>query len=223
MGLAMRKEPAAETQHWIKLGLGAFTLYAGFHLIWSGLGGGALSMFKQIGIVMIALILGNLIGQTLRVQKSLNRLGSYAKERLSNAAQNPSSKFNDGLLVSSMLFCVTPLALLGPISDGLNADYKILLVKSVMDGLAALSFVAFFGWSVLLSAMPVLALQGSFSLAAKLGEPYLSQHGVVDSITVTTGFLTFTVVLIVFGVQQVKLGDYLPSLIVAPFLAALWW
>jgi uncharacterized membrane protein YqgA involved in biofilm formation len=91
-----------------------------------------------------------------------------------------------------------------------------------MDGLAAFSFVALFGWTVALSALPVLAFQGTISLAVGLlALPWLSARHLVDPINATAGLLIFAVALLIFEVRRVEVADYLPSLIWAPLLT-LW-
>ena len=91
-----------------------------------------------------------------------------------------------------------------------------------MDGLAAMSFVSIFGWGVLFSAVPVLVLQGTISLAcARWALPFLEAHNLTDSVNATGGFLIFCVALVIFEVRKIQVTDYLPALAIAPLLA--WW
>jgi len=117
------------------------------------------------------------------------------------------------------LFCVGPFSLLGPLQEGLNGDFFVLAVKAVMDGLAAFAFARVFGWSVVLSGLTVLAFQGTITLliawAAKVAPYAVLRHATA----VTGGLLVICAVLLVFEVRKVKIGDYLPALIVAPLLA----
>ena len=92
-----------------------------------------------------------------------------------------------------------------------------------MDGMAAISFARTFGLSVILSAIPVLALQGTITLITKSIFLSFGNPEAIGALTATSGCLIFSVILLVFGIQKIKLGDYLPSLILAPLLAQLWW
>jgi uncharacterized membrane protein YqgA involved in biofilm formation len=98
-----------------------------------------------------------------------------------------------------------------------------LVIKSFVDGLAAMGFVSIFGWGVLLAALPVLALQGTLTLlAAQLLQPFLQAHGLLDSVNAAGGLLVFCVALVILGLKKIELADYLPSLVFAPILTWLW-
>jgi uncharacterized membrane protein YqgA involved in biofilm formation len=125
-------------------------------------------------------------------------------------------------VVCSVLFCAAPLAVVGSLFDGLTDNFKPLLIKSVMDGLATMAFTGMFGWSAILSVIPVIAWQGTLTLLAGSLLPFLARHGLIDSLNATGGLLIFTVSLIILELKKVELADYIPSLIYAPLLAWLW-
>jgi uncharacterized protein len=206
----------------LKILLGAFTVYVGLGATWQGLGGGFGHIVKQLGIVLLALMLGNLTGNLLRIQKSLNRLGQYAKQKISGATTSVSRRSNDGFITCSILFCVTPIAVLGSLMDGVSGNFKPLAVKAVMDGLATVAFASTFGWGVLLSVVPVVAWQGTLTLLARLAQPWLEKNALLDPISATAGMLVFCVALIILELKKIELADYLPSLIFAPLLTWLW-
>jgi uncharacterized protein len=88
-----------------------------------------------------------------------------------------------------------------------------------MDALAAMGFVSLFGWGVVVSAFPVLAIQGTISLVClAYVEPFLRLHGLADSVNATAGLLIFCVALLIFEARRVKVADYFPSLFFAPLL-----
>jgi uncharacterized membrane protein YqgA involved in biofilm formation len=88
--------------------------------------------------------------------------------------------------------------------------------------LAAFGFISILGWSVVLSALPVFAFQGTISLlVTQFAWPYLQAHQLADLVNATAGLLVFCVSLLIFEVKRVEVADYLPSLIWAPVLA-LW-
>lgn len=80
-------------------------------------------------------------------------------------------RFIEGWLAASYSFCVGPLAVLGlGLSDGLGNGIEPLLLKSVLDGFAALAFASTFGTGTALGGvrrrgagtLPVLMVVGSF-------------------------------------------------------------
>ncbi len=221
-GLTVAREISQKTQQWMKLGLGAFIIYAGFSTMWGALSGSLGRILKLLGIVLLSLVLGNVVGKLLRLQKGLNHLGRYAKERFAQAQHSSDSRVGEGFITCTVLFCVGPMAFLGALQDGLTGNFRTLAIKSALDGLSSIAFAKTFGWGVLLSALPVLAYQGTVTLAATAVQPFLENKDVLDSINATGGLLVSFIALIVLEVKKVPLADYLPSLIFAPFLAA-WW
>jgi len=220
IGLTVAKNLSTKVQQRLKFLLGAFIVYAGFSLVWNSIGGSFGRVVKQLGIVMLALILGHATGKLMRLQKGMNRLGQYARERFSDAPTAQTSRWSEGFITCSLLYCVGPMALLGAIEEGSTGVFRTLATKAVLDGLSTLAFAKTFGWGVLLSAIPVLAYQGTLTLAAMQIEPLLNDKLLVDSVNATGGFLVVFVSLIVLDVKKVPLADYLPSLVFAPLLTA---
>lgn len=222
LGLVKKKPFSAPNQLFFKVALGAFTVFFGLQLAWRSLKGSALDMFKQLGIVILALILGRLMGRWLHLQKTSNRLGQFARDRMASAQPEDPQRFTNGFLVCAALFCAAPIGILGAIHDGLSGYYEPLAVKMVMEGLAAMSFVSMFGWGVMFSAVPVLVCQGTISLVcARFLRPWLEAHGLVNSVNLTGGLLIFCVALIILEIKKIEVTDYLPSLVFAPLLT--WW
>lgn len=221
-GLLISRQLSPKNQVMLKVFLGAFTVYVGLSMTWQGLNGSFGQVLKQLGIVVLALMLGNVTGKLLHLQKMLNRAGRFAKERMTTTLSPEDRRgFNDGFVVCSVLFCAAPLAILGSLSDGVTGNFKPLLIKSVMDGLAMMAFVGMFGWSAMLSVVPVVAFQGTVTLLGQSLLPFLVRHGLVDSFNATGGLLVFTVSLIILELKKVELADYFPSLVYASLLT--WW
>ena len=223
LGLAVGKELSHQTQTRIKIGLGVFIVYVGLSTTWKAVNGSFGQILGQLGLIMLALVLGNVIGKLLRLQKRLNELAQFAKTRWENspAAADGASRqsVSDGFLTCTLLFCVGPMAILGALQDGSTGNYKILAIKSVMDGLATMAFSKTFGWGVMLSAIPVVAYQGSWTLAARLLAVSDFYPPALDAMNATGGLLICTISLVVLELKKVPLADYLPSLAVAPLLA----
>jgi len=221
-GLTTTKQMTSANQGLLKGILGVLIVYVGLSMTWESLNGGFFHGVKQLVIVILALILGRIAGQTLRLQKSLNRLGQIAKQKFSNATPDSANRVSEGFITCTLLFCVGPMAILGSVQDGLLGNYRTLALKSVMDGLATAAFAKVFGWGVLLSVIPVVAYQGTITLLAKLLEPYLRNPALLDSINATGGMLVFCIALIILELKKIELADYLPSLAFAPLITWLW-
>lgn len=222
-GLTLAKHLTPARKVWLKMFLGALVIYAGGSTIWRALTNHTFGeSAKLIGIALLALVLGNVVGVLLRLQRGLNRLGEYAKERFASTRPGDPNRFSEGFVTCTILFCVGPMAILGSIQDGLTGDFRTLAIKSAMDGLATMGFIGTFGWGVILAAVPVLAYQGTITLLARSIQPWLEQHAMVDAINASGGLIVLCTAVVVLGVRKVPLANYLPALVVAPLLAN-WW
>jgi uncharacterized membrane protein YqgA involved in biofilm formation len=220
----LRSKPLSTAQEsFFKVTLGVFTVFYGLRLTWISLNGTPVQIFKQIVIVIVALSLGRWTGWLLRLQKTSNRLGQSARERINSAASNGSKASNEGFKVCAVLFCAAPLGIVGAIMDGVSGYFYPLAVKAVMDGLATMGLARLFGPGVALAALPVLAFQGTITLAcAEWLAPFLIRAGLVDSLGATAGFLVFSVALVILQIKKIALADYLPSLIFAVLIRWAW-
>jgi hypothetical protein len=221
LGLSLRKDLSHRHQLFLKTLLGVLALYTGFRMVWTSIHGSLPGVFLQIAAALFALVLGNWIGRSLGLQKQVNALGRYAKERLAKAKSGPPHDFGEGFVTCSLLFCVGPLAIVGAIQDGLQNDSGPLLVKAAMDGLATFAFVRIFGIGAIFSAFPVLAYQGTLSLLARFLKPVMTHPAMIDGISSAGGLMVASTALIILEVRKVPLADYLPALILAPFLRLL--
>lgn len=217
-GLGIRKDLSPRHQFFLKTVLGVLAIYTGFRMVWGSIGGTGWRVLGQVGLALLSLVIGNLIGKALGLQKQSNKLGKYARDRFAQARTRGRSEPGDGFVTCAILFCVGPLAVLGALQEGLQNDPRILLIKAVMDGLAAFAFVRVFGAGVLLSALPVLAYQGTITLGARVLRPMLEQPAVWDGVSAVGGLLVATTSLVILDVRKVPLADYLPSLLVGPLL-----
>ncbi len=208
-----------------KVALAALTVFYGLRLTWQSLNGTFLQVLKQLLIVVVAMMLGRLLGRLLRLQKTSNSIGQWARQRIGSPATGGPGRASEGFKVCAALFCAAPLGILGAIQDGLTSPpyFYPLAVKGVIDGLAAVGFVSLFGWGVILAGLPVLAFQGTITLlCSHWVEPYLSELDLVGSINAVGGLLVFSVALLMLGLKKIEVTDYLPSLVVAPLLTWAW-
>lgn len=198
--------------------IGLFAIYAGLSATWQSLPPQFMSGLKSILILMMALMLGNFTGSLLRLQKLFNFLGQYAAQRVKARDETPAG---DTLAACTILFCVSPISIVGAMQDGLSGNWQTLAVKSAMDGLACLAFARALGWPVLLSLLPLVAWQGSITLSARLAAPWLEQQNMLQPLLGTAGLIVFCISLVILQIKKVELANYLPSLLYAPVLGRL--
>ena len=110
---------------------------------------------------LTSLAAGAALGEWWRLDELLEGLGERLKRRFGGQGT-----FTQGFVTASLLFCVGPLTVIGSIQNGLAGDNAFLLLKSALDGIAALALATSFGFGVAFSALTVLLYQGALSLGA---------------------------------------------------------
>lgn len=172
---------------------------------------------KNILVVLGAMLSGGLIGELLRIDDGLQRLGAFLQSVLS---RGEGQSFGEGFITASLVFCVGPMAILGSIQDGLMGDYRLLAVKSLLDGFAAVAFSASLGWGVSFSAVSILLYQGSITLFAGVLSRALSDLMIVE-MTAAGGLIIVGIGLKLLEVKDIRLASFLPALAIAPIIVAL--
>jgi len=173
-------------------------------------------------ILMGSILLGGIVGEILRLDYRLDRLGDYLQERLARGGKGAST-FSEAFVTSSIVFCVGPLTVLGSIQNGINGDTTLLAIKSVLDGFAAFAFAATLGWGVLMSIVTILVYQGAISLIAwqfATGVPDRGNAYIIE-MTAAGGLIIMGVGLKLLNIKELKLANYLPALAIAPLIVGI--
>ncbi len=222
LGLMVARQFSNATQVALRGMMGIITVYLSLRITWSGLHAGNAPLLKQLAIVLLALTFGRALGRLLHIQKLLNQVGQFARTRLAEATPDDPDRLYHGFAVCTLLFCAAPLGAVGSVLSGLANDWEPLVIKSVMDCIAAMGFAVAFGPGVMLSALPVFVFQGTLVIAAQQFGPFMQSHHLIDATVAVGGLLVFCVSLVILELKKIEVGDYLPSLVVAPFIAWLW-
>ena len=166
-------------------------------------------------VVIFSLLIGALIGSALAIEDRLESIGNKLKSRFS---KNGSSNFVEGFVSASLIFAIGPLAILGSISDGMGTGIDQLVLKSTLDGFAALAFAASLGWGVALSALPVGIYQFAWTAVGLFLGAILTNYQVA-AMTAVGGILLIGISLRLLRIKQIAVGNLLPALAMAPLFA----
>lgn len=170
--------------------------------------------------VLGAVLLGVAVGELLRLHDGLEWLGGWFQRRLARDETERPSRIAEGFVTASLVFCVGPLTILGSLANGLTGDVQLLAIKSLLDGVAAIAFAAALGPGVALSALTVLAVQGSIAAAAVLLRDLLDEATIV-AITAAGGVILMGLSLRLLDLKPVRVASFLPALLLAPILVRL--
>jgi hypothetical protein len=172
-------------------------------------------------IILGAVVIGGVAGALLRVEYRLEGIGDWLRRRFKvHGDGEQRTRFVDGYVTASLVFCVGPLTILGSLQDGLGEGIDLLVLKSALDFFASIAFAASLGWGVAASAVTVGVVQGTLTvLGAVLGEVLTDAQ--VAALTATGGLLLIGVSFRLLRLKQLPVGDLLPALVVAPLLVSM--
>lgn len=159
-------------------------------------------------VIVIALVLGAVVGHACRLDYHLNQLGA----KLKKLVRVQDSNFVDGFVSASLIFCVGAMAIVGSFEAGLHHNYSIILTKSALDGIMSIVLASTLGIGVAFSALTVLAYQGLLTLLAGWLLPILTES-VIASMSACGGILIFAIGLGVAGIKEINTINVLPSLL----------
>jgi len=171
---------------------------------------------RTVLCVMGGVLVGGLVGEALGIEDALQRAGDAIQRRTGGGT------VSEAFFTATLLFCVGPLTVVGAIDDGLRGDYQLLATKAVLDGFASIALASALGPGVGFAAISVLVIQGGISLAAGLFDTILASGSeALAALTSAGGVLIIGISLKLLEVKDVKVGNYLPALIIAPALYGL--
>ncbi len=161
-------------------------------------------------LAIACVLLGGLTGELLRIEQRLAGLAEALRHKL----RADSSRFVEGFVTATLLYLTGAMTIVGSIQDGTVGDPSVLLIKSLLDGVASIALASSLGFGVMCSALPLLVVQGSITLlAAQL--VFLSEPGVLDAINATGGLLILGIGINLLEIRQIQVGNLLPALLYA--------
>jgi uncharacterized protein len=218
MGLSLRGRLAPAMQQVLTQGLGLFTLFLGTQMAGAMLKAKA-GAIDGVILGLLAIVFGGLVGETVQIETRLAHLGDWLQKSVRGGG-----KFTEGFVATSLLFCVGPMAIVGCLNNGLSGDGRLLMVKAVMDGLAAVVFSSTYGIGVSFSSVMILLYQGGLSLAAGGLAQSLSNPADDPRVALISGVGGLMVMGIGFNLLEivaVRVSSFLPTLLLAPILYAI--
>ena len=159
-------------------------------------------------LFIICLVLGALIGEWLKIEVRLAKLGDYMESKLSK-----SSNISQSFVTSSLIFCVGTMSILGSIDSALRDDHTTLFIKSILDGTLSVILASSLGLGVVLSAASVLVYQGSITIFASALLPIITNDSLRE-MGIIGGILVTVIGLNLLKITKIKVGNLLPSVFI---------
>ena len=161
--------------------------------------------------VIVSVIVGSVIGEGLRIEDGIGRLGDWAQSKLSKG----DTGFSAGFVNASLLFCVGAMAVVGALEAGLQNKPDTLLAKAMIDGVASIIFASTFGIGVAFAALPLTLYQGGIALLAGVLSP-LFTDALIRELSAVGSVLIIGIGINMIGVMKdrIRVGNMLPAVLV---------
>lgn len=205
LGLLFKKGINEKLSSAVMVGVGLCTIYIGID--------GMLVDTNPL-VAIVSIVIGAVIGTLIDIDKALNGFGDKLSALLSKKGED---SFTQGFVASSLLFCVGAMAIVGSITAGLTGDNTTLFTKSILDFTAAIMFSSTFGIGVVFSIIPLTLYQGLIAICAGFLDPVLTD-GAINAISCTGSIIIMGLGLNITGISKFKIANYLPAIILAPFV-----
>ncbi len=160
----------------------------------------------NILIIIASFAIGAVVGELADFDGIVNRLGAGLEKSLGKG----DTKIADGFVTATLLFCVGAMTVVGSIDSGISGDNSTLYSKSIIDGVSSVALTSSLGIGVMLSAIPVLVIEGGLTLLASVVSPILTEAAVAH-MSVIGSLLIIAIALNMLGLTKIKVMNYLPS------------
>jgi len=124
----------------------------------------------------------------------------------------PQKNFAYAFLNASVLFCVGAMAIVGSFKAGIEHDYSIIFLKSILDGFISIGFAVAMGIGTAFSVISIFLYQGALTLLAVLIAPYVSEQ-LIAELTGSGGALIILIGINLMGIKKIKTANYLPAVL----------
>lgn len=209
IGLICKKGIPERLSNAVMTAIGLCTVAIGFTGILDG---------ENTLVLIISMVLGVLIGELLDIDGHVNRLVERVAGKAAGAGK--AAQISQGFITACLLFCIGAMTIVGSLNAGLRGDNEMLLTKSLLDFISSIMLAATLGIGVLFSAAFVLVFQGGIVLLAQFLAPVLSEACIAE-LTCAGSLMILALGLNIVGITKIKVINFLPSLVLVPFVLKL--
>jgi uncharacterized membrane protein YqgA involved in biofilm formation len=164
-------------------------------------------------LFIAAMAVGSIVGVALDIDGRFHRLVDRKSQKGSEG--NSSSRLADGLATATLVYCIGPLSMLGPVISALEGDNTFLFTNATLDLVTATIFGSTYGIGMLLAAPVLFLWQGMFYGIAMLSSTAVSE-ALMAELLIVGGLLITGSGLSLLRIKDCHVLNMLPALLVPP-------
>jgi len=195
-------------------------------LVSIGIGTALMNKVHALPAVALAMLLGALIGELLRLERGLEVAIGWAQQRVEKAwpgeRGNPRTEnFVAKYVTVLVLFSASGMGIFGAMREGMTGEATILIAKAMLDLFTAAIFAAELGLSVALIALPQILVQGLLYYSATFLLPLVDPAMLAD-FSACGGIIMLATGLRICGIKIFPIVNMLPALVLIMPCSTLW-
>ena len=177
--------------------------------------------YDALSPVILALIVGGIVGEALRLEQRVNGLVVKVTHKLMGGMHADETYLLQVATVI-VLFCFSGTGWYGALYEGMTGDGSILITKAILDGVTACIFGALLGKIVPWLAAPQLIIMLALFFLSSLISPYITPAMNAD-FSAMGGIITLAAGLRMTRIKtDIRIINLLPSLPLVFLFSALW-
>ena len=182
-----------------------------------GIGISSIVLMQNMPAVILALILGTIIGIVAHLGQRIENGGKYLAKLIPGQGDT-----DNALLVTTIvLFCASGTGIYGSIVSGMSGDHSILIAKSILDIFTAMIFACSLGMVTSLVAIPQAVIFLALFFCAKLIFP-LTTPAMANDFKACGGFVLLATGLRIAKIKEFPIADMIPAMILVMPISAFW-
>ena len=234
LGVMIKYEFPAWVKRLILQGIGfAALLFGAYSLLFDGWFSAETIGVEIEGsfLIVVALLMGGLFGEALRLDRGLDKLGAALRKfdsrsavtkkdiKAKSAELRSGDRFVEGFTTATILCAFSTMAFTATLSACLDGDNKTILIKAAVDAVVVFLLAKVYGTGAGFAVVPTLTVEGILAIVATARTAWLTPAYVLHLTIISS------VILIVEGInlafdKRLKVVNLLPAFFIGPLY---WW
>lgn len=191
-----------------------------------GIGIALIMKVNSIPAVVLALLLGSLIGEIVQLERGIEKLSLKLRKFVDKPKPNEAlisshDDFIEKYVALVVLFCASGMGIFGSLTEGISNDPSLLIAKAFLDLFTATIFSITLGYAVSLIAIPQFIIQTSLFLLATIIQPLISPT-MFNDFSACGGMIMLATGFRICGIKSFLVANMLFALILVMPISAMW-
>ncbi len=197
-----------------------------FGLASMGLGMAMTGKFHSLSPVILALIIGSVVGEVVNLEYYIQKFAGRIKviiERFTTPSGTgmTQDEYMEKFIAIMVLLCASGTGVFGSMNEGITGDPTMLIVKAFLDFFTSGIFAITLGLPVVVLAIPQFIIQAALFFAAQSIMPLTTPEMIAD-FSAVGGLIMFATGFRIAGIKSFPIANMLPALIIAMPISHYW-